>query len=352
MLASRGRTVTAALAASVAFALPAAVPGTASAAQPVALPSRATAAPAGFPVLRVGARSNDVAAVQLLLAAAGEPVTVDGRFGPETQRLVRGFQSQRGLAADGVVGPATWRALLVTVSPRRPASPPAVLAVKLLLLGARAPSTPADLRDFTRNAVATYDTDAVASVRAAQRRASVTVDGVVGAVTWRVLAADPANRTTPGAPAARPLLVLEGDRLGFFVGGAAIRQVPFGSPATVVRTALRATLGPLRTTALASCGQGPRTAASYDGFSVLLNGDRFVGWTDEGRSGRRLTTANGVGVGSTLAMLRRSLGTVAVTTGSLGAEWIAAGGLSGVLTGRESTSRITVISGGETCFFR
>ena len=78
-----------------------------------------------------------------------------------------------------------------------------------------------------------------------------------------------------------------------------------------------------------------------------------MGWTDQGARGRRLTTADGIGVGSTLAALRRSLGRVDVTAGSLGAEWTAAGGdLSGVLDGTSRTSRVTVISAGETCFFR
>jgi hypothetical protein len=35
---------------------------------------------------------------------------IDGKFGPQTERVTKAFQREKGLTADGLVGPATWRA--------------------------------------------------------------------------------------------------------------------------------------------------------------------------------------------------------------------------------------------------
>ncbi|MDR7276927.1 peptidoglycan recognition protein family protein [Catenuloplanes atrovinosus] len=72
--------------------------------------------PPTWPVLivtvRNGASGPAVEAVQDQLAARGYGVSVDGRFGPNTEAAVRAFQTDRGLASDGVAGPHTWRALV------------------------------------------------------------------------------------------------------------------------------------------------------------------------------------------------------------------------------------------------
>ena len=52
---------------------------------------------------------------QLALAEDGfEPGEIDGVYGPQTARAVRGFQGESGLTADGIVGPATWAALVAS----------------------------------------------------------------------------------------------------------------------------------------------------------------------------------------------------------------------------------------------
>lgn len=53
-----------------------------------------------------------VSAVQSQLNSRIGGPTVDGDFGPETDGLVRNFQTDRGLTVDGIVGPETWNALV------------------------------------------------------------------------------------------------------------------------------------------------------------------------------------------------------------------------------------------------
>ncbi len=61
-----------------------------------------------LPVLQLGSTGPAVRKVQ-------EIVMVDGIFGDATKEAVQNFQHDQGLVADGVVGPATWKALLKTV---------------------------------------------------------------------------------------------------------------------------------------------------------------------------------------------------------------------------------------------
>ena len=68
--------------------------------------------------LSKGCAGPEVKTVQRLLyskgirGADGEPLAVDGDFGKNTAAAVTEAQTRLGLAADGVVGAATWRALL------------------------------------------------------------------------------------------------------------------------------------------------------------------------------------------------------------------------------------------------
>ena len=62
--------------------------------------------------LQLGSNGPEVEELQRALAAAGfDPDICDGSFGPETRKAVMAFQRDRGLAVDGIAGPATFAAL-------------------------------------------------------------------------------------------------------------------------------------------------------------------------------------------------------------------------------------------------
>jgi hypothetical protein len=71
------------------------------------------------PTLHAGACGDEIVQAQELLDAAGAHLPVGGYFGAETERAVATFQSRHRLAPSGVLGPATWRALL-RLHPREP----------------------------------------------------------------------------------------------------------------------------------------------------------------------------------------------------------------------------------------
>jgi hypothetical protein len=62
--------------------------------------------------LTPGAQGDLVVWAQEHLASAGQPVTIDGSFGPKTKAAVQRFQRAHRISAIGSIGPATWAALL------------------------------------------------------------------------------------------------------------------------------------------------------------------------------------------------------------------------------------------------
>ena len=139
-----------------------------------------------FPLVRQGDRNHPVKTLQYLLRARGHSVAVDGIFGPQTEAAVRAFQQQKGLAVDGIVGPNTWSALIVTV--RQGSQGDAVRGVQEEF----------QFRNLSGNPSTGLQVDGIfgpqtdAAVRGFQQALhqdipSVTVDGIVGPVTWRAL---------------------------------------------------------------------------------------------------------------------------------------------------------------------
>ena len=158
--------------------------------------------------LRQGDEGQNVRLVQFWLkiartvyTALNNP-TVDGQFGAATKRAVEAFQRYFGLTADGVVGRTTWNKLRevytdiandLLAEGLRPGAFPGVLrrgasgrAVRelqyyLYLMHTYNPSLP------SVNIDGNFGAATEAAVRAFQRSAGLTSDGVVGRATWENL---------------------------------------------------------------------------------------------------------------------------------------------------------------------
>jgi len=129
-----------------------------------------------WPLTKNGASGPEVAALQHLLKAHGEDLTVDGAFGPITKSKVQHFQGLNGLAPDGIVGPLTWAKLIIQVQQGNNGQ--AVRALQQLLNekygyglavdGDFGPATSTAVKDF-------------------QDDHDLAVDGIVGPNTWQSL---------------------------------------------------------------------------------------------------------------------------------------------------------------------
>lgn len=139
-----------------------------------------------WPVIHIGQQGHPVKTLQLLLRAHGHNVAVDGIFGPQTDAAVTGFQTIKGLPASGIVDADTWKALIVSV--KKGSNGDAVRGVQeefqfrngsgdpnqgLQIDGIFGPKTASTVLGFQH--ALSLDIPAV------------TVDGVVGPVTWQAL---------------------------------------------------------------------------------------------------------------------------------------------------------------------
>ncbi|MFJ2397760.1 TIGR03767 family metallophosphoesterase [Streptomyces sp. NPDC087843] len=128
-----------------------------------------------WPVVQQGASGERVRTAQYLLNARGAALSVDGSFGSSTGSAVRAFQTSRGLSADGIVGPATWRALAVIL--QQGSSGPAVTALQRQLV----------IHGAVLGVDGAYGPATGGAVRSFQSAHRLPADGIVASTTWQTL---------------------------------------------------------------------------------------------------------------------------------------------------------------------
>ena len=132
-----------------------------------------------WPTYSRGDQAEAVYSIQYLLEQAGHNLNYhDGIYGSEVENNVAQFQSARGLAADGVVGPNTWEELYVTVWDANNDPYWATYGAQHHLRYGQGYSIAVDgyYGPETENATEDFQTDA-----------GITADGVIGRNTWRAL---------------------------------------------------------------------------------------------------------------------------------------------------------------------
>jgi len=133
------------------------------------------------PLLKKGSTGQPVKDFEQGLKDLGyDPGAVDGTFDDQTEAAVKAFQGNRGITADGIVGPTTWLNL-----------DEADYSEPILKSGSRGLPV---RRAQKRLTLAGYDTGGVdgvygsktaTAVKRLQRESGLTEDGIVGPQTWK-----------------------------------------------------------------------------------------------------------------------------------------------------------------------
>nr|WP_224771221.1 peptidoglycan-binding protein [Metabacillus idriensis] len=142
-------------------------------------------------ILKKGSRGPAVEELQRKLTSLGFSTKgIDGAFGNNTDQAVRQFQKSRRLTVDGIVGPATRKALYGTKPPTAP-SPGTVSGT--LKMGSRGTGVKTLQSTLTAKGYSTKGVDGVfgpnteKAVRSFQKSKNLSVDGIVGPITKKAL---------------------------------------------------------------------------------------------------------------------------------------------------------------------
>ncbi|MEG1275394.1 MAG: peptidoglycan-binding protein, partial [Ruthenibacterium sp.] len=201
-------------------------------------------------LLKVGSKGNDVKRMQFFLRiiarsnSAVPDLASDGIFGAGTQRSVRAFQSYYGLSADGIVGKLTWDKIYevytsllngLLAPTARPGTYPGTplrlgstgqsvkeMQYYLYLLSAYYPVLPVIAYDGV------FGNSTQNAVRIWQNLMGISVDGVVGSVTWAsIYNGFSALRSIDGTVGGLRVFAYPGNTLQLGSEGSMVRFVQF-----------------------------------------------------------------------------------------------------------------------------
>ena len=163
--------------------------------------------------------------------------------------------------------------------------------------------------------------------------------------------AAPSSVEKPQRPTLQGGLTIDGEGLRRFSSKGAATPIPFGTAQDVVLSAVAASLGgnvpAIRTNG--ECGAGPTQFARFrNGLQLDFQAQRFIGWTLDQPG---LTTADGVGVGSTRSTVEDSRTVELMPDSTLGIEF-SSGDLGGFFDGTGADAKVVSLYAGQTCFFR
>lgn len=176
-------------------------------------------------------------------------------------------------------------------------------------------------------------------------------DSTPAAPAEPVKPAEPAAPAAPATPTGAVALDQEGLRLVSDTGST--RLVAFGTPTADTVAALSSVLGnPSDRSMNEECGAGPTEFVTWSPeLDALFMDGKFTGWSVGSRSTGKVTTMDGIGIGSTRQQLTAAFADLKLEESSLGLEF-AAGSLSGVLDRDGPTGKVEAIWGGTSCVFR
>jgi hypothetical protein len=174
-----------------------------------------------------------------------------------------------------------------------------------------------------------------------------------------------ASAVPPPEPAAAPAagdaaasavslaVSLDPEGLRLVTDGGSTRLLHFERPAEEAMAVLTTVLGEPASRGINSeCGAGPTDIAQWsNGLSVLFLNGAFAGWSVDGASAGKLTTMDGVGVGTSRQSLSEAFAELQVEESTLGLEFTA-GAYSGLIDKDGPDGKISAMWAGTSCVFR